>query len=162
MANEALSFPEILARMTLVNVLCRAMEAKRESNGPADSARVDFSFGFGTQENQIVVEVKQDLSIFAAEQSPFVSLSGDFLVAYTLPDAANLLAKNEELQSKITRYAHMAAHPYLRALTTDLANQVGVPGVTLGFLRLDAELPESLTVGDKLFTFNASDIKTKD
>lgn len=162
MVGEVLSFPEIFARMTLVNVLCRALEVKRESNGPADSARVDFSFGFGTQENQIVVQVKQDLSIFAAEQSPFVSLSGDFLVAYALPDAENILAGNEELESKITRYAHMAVHPYLRALTTDLANQVGVPGVTLGFLRLGAELPESLTVGEKLFTFNASDVKVEE
>lgn len=162
MSNDNPSFSEVLSQMTLVNVLCRASEVQRESNGPADSARVDFSFGFGVQENQVVVEVKQDLNIFAIEQSPFVSLSGAFLVAYALPDAESLLLGNEELQSKITRYAHMAAHPYLRALTTDLANQVGVPGVTLGFLRLGVELPESLTVGEKLFTFNASDVKAEE
>lgn len=161
MANEKLPFPEVLARMTLLNVLCRASEVRRESNGPSDTARVDFTFGFGAQEDQVVVEVSQDVEIFAIEQSPFLKLSGSFLVAYSLPGAESILAGNEELQSTITRYAHMAVHPYLRALTADQASQVGVPGVTLGFLRLGAALPESLTVGEKLFTFNESDAQTE-
>jgi len=161
MANEKLLFPEILARMTLVNVLCRASEVRRESNGPADTARVDFSFGFGAQEDQVVVEVNQDVNVFAIEQSPFLNFSGAFLVAYSLPDAESILEGSDELQSTITRYAHMAVHPYLRALTADQGSQVGVPGVTLGFLRLGAALPESLTVGDKLFTFNESDARTE-
>jgi|GEM_PF-6370813 len=156
MTPEANSFPEILARMTLVNVLCTAMDAKRESNGPAETVRLDFSFGFATQENQVIIKVRQDLNVFAADQIPFLTLNGELLVIYGLSDAENLTTGNEELKGKITRYAHMAAQPYLRALTADLANRLGVAPVTLGFLRIGAEMPESLTVGEKSFAFNTS------
>ena len=154
MVTAKLTFPEIFAQMTLTNVVCKESSVRRESNGPAESARLNFSTGFGAQEDQVVVEISQDVDAFGLDGEPFLNFRGGFLVTYTLPNADNLLKDDEELASIITRYAHMAVHPYLRALTSDQANQVGVPLVTLGFLRKEAALPETITIGEKIFSFD--------
>lgn len=154
MASGTSTFPEIFAQMTLTNIVCKESSVRRESNGPAESASLNFSTGFGLQDDQVVVEINQAVNAFGLDETPFLTLSGAFLVTYSLADAEKLLNGNEEFIAIITRYAHMAAHPYLRALTSDQANLVGVPLVTLGFLRQGVPLPESMTIGEKVFTFD--------
>ncbi|MEI9906955.1 MAG: hypothetical protein WDO06_02755 [Actinomycetota bacterium] len=93
------------------------------------------------REDQVLVKVRQDLQIFAADEAPFVNISGEFLVVYGLVEAKEVLSDSEEIKSKITRYAQMAAHPYMRSFTTDLASRMGLPSVVLGFLRAEKSCP---------------------
>jgi hypothetical protein len=47
--------------------------------------------------------------------------------------------------------ALIAGHPYLRQNLSSIAGMLGLPSVTLGFLRIGNPNPESITIGNKLF-----------
>lgn len=158
MAPALLSFAEVLSQMTLTHIGCKGLSVDRESEGPADSVKLDYNFGFAVQDNNVLILIKQDLIIFAPEQMPFLSMMATYAVNYTLPEAETILAENNDLQQQIIRFGQLAAHPYLRASFNDLSNQVSVPGISMGLLRMGATTPESLTVGDKLFSFGESTI----
>ncbi len=160
MAENVLTFAEVLSEMKLSNVICRRMEVDRESDGPAESVRLDSSFRFGLQEDQVLIEVGEELHIMTTDEQPFAKMSATYVVIYALPGAQSLLSDQESLQQDITRFAHMAAHPYIRASISDLGNQVGIPGLALGFLRQGSTQPETVTVLNKMFAFDNPEAST--
>lgn len=158
MTPAGLTFAEVLPNMTLTHIGCKGLSVDRESEGPADSVKLDYNFGFAVQADNVLILIRQELIIFAPEQTPFLSMMAAYAVNYSLPNAEAILAENDDLQQQIIRFGQLAAHPYLRASFNDLSNQVGVPGMSLGLLRMGATNPESLTIGNKLFSFGESTI----
>lgn len=157
MNDQKLGISEVIPQMTLVNVICGQLQVSREADGPAEGVKLGLNFGIAIQKDQVVVKVQEELHIATADEEPMASLSATFAVIYGLPDAETLLADNEPLQQQITTYAHMAAHPYIRAAFSDLSNQISLPRVTLGFLRQGSGRAESVTILDTVFSFEDDD-----
>ncbi len=158
MTDQKPTISQVIPQMTLVNVLCSQIQVSREADGPADGVKLGLNFGMAVEKDQVVVKVQEELIISTADEEPMANLSATFMVIYGLPDAEIVLADNELLQQQITTYAHMAAHPYVRAAFSDLSSQVGLPRITLGFLRQGTGRAESVTILDTVFAFGDDDL----
>jgi hypothetical protein len=150
-----MSLHDLLPQMTLTEIAGRAVEARREGPLPCEGVNFQTQWGAAFLPEGVAFEVLERLDLTGSDGVAIATISASVAVVFTLPESSRLEGQDEIL-AELAGLAHMAAHPYLRSTITALSTQIGLPVVTVGFLRAGSAHPESVTILDRVFWLDSN------
>ena len=163
-AIEDYSIQELVNILHMANISTLELSGERFSNLPITGARLTTGIANAINESTVNFKIDYQLFLNGAEVDKEIKVVGSLrtsvVVTYTVVNPPK--PGWEEGVPQIASMATLAGHPYLRQTLAFMAGNLNFPNVTLGLVRYGSTLPESVTVGDRVYTFNPEEAQQED
>lgn len=140
-----------LADVQLVHIGLNQINGQQFLVGDIDDVNLRTETKFAVEGESLIFLVSNGLDL-NGPLGEMVALSATAVAIFKAPRA--LSEADQNLVSEVGGATLMITQPVLREAISDLANKLGLPRVTLGLLRFGHERPESVTIGEKIYSFD--------
>lgn len=157
---ENYSIQELIQILRLANIAIRDLAAERHSDLPITGAHLTTGIANAIIENTINYKIDYELLLNHAQPEKEVEIVGSLrtsvIVTYEVSNPPRPGWENGA--PLIASMATLAGHPYLRQTIATMAGTLNFPNLTLGLVRYGSTLAETVTVGDRVYSFTPEEI----
>lgn len=151
MADEVHSVEITLSDVQLVQIGLNQISGQQFLVGEINSVNLKTEKKFAMENDSLIYLVSNELEL----KGPIGNIgliTATVVVVFKAPRVLGV--DDQKLVSEVGGATLMIAQPVLREAISDIGNKLGIPRITLGLLRFGQDRPESVTIGENIFSFN--------